>query len=284
MINTIWSWLENSATPVQVELFLMSGSAFRDGTYILEGLARRAMAATHHDQVVGTPHTDQSSPAPRPAHMYGTASRLLELEQERASIEAKLTEARAAQPAADVGALGRDLQVNAVKRADAYDENRRERSPVTAFVSYAHEDERYARQLLEAMAGLRLEGLVRDWHDRRISPGEDWAQVIDEAIENSDLVLLIVSSSFLSSAYCTGVEMKRALELHETGRLVLVPVIARPSDWRSLLGRFQSLPTDGKPISTHPNADAAYLDVVLALRKLIKSLRGRAGQARDRTG
>ena len=106
-------------------------------------------------------------------------------------------------------------------------------SPASLFapeLQYAHEDERYARQLLEAMAGLRLEGLVRDWHDRRISPGEDWAQVIDEAIENSDLVLLIVSSSFLSSAYCTGVEMKRALELHETGRLVLVPVIARPSE------------------------------------------------------
>jgi len=45
------------------------------------------------------------------------------------------------------------------------------RTPTRVFISYAHEDEAYRRQLEAAFSGLVRAGKVSFWHDRRIPPG-----------------------------------------------------------------------------------------------------------------
>jgi hypothetical protein len=52
--------------------------------------------------------------------------------------------------------------------------------------------------------------------------------------------------------------------------VVIVPVIIEHCDWKaSPLVQFKALPKDGKPVSDWTNKDAAWLDVVTELRKLI---------------
>jgi O-acetyl-ADP-ribose deacetylase (regulator of RNase III) len=252
MATAILPFLTGISSAIQVELWLKPRRGITEMDYIVffEEFARRVPSIAKHD-----------------------VQRQIQLEQDRARIERELSEAQATRSAHDIDALSRNLQDNALRRAVAYEANRRERSPVTVFVSYAHEDEKYAQLLLEAMSGLRLEGLVRAWHDRRIMPGSDWQVDIETAIEETDMMLLIVSSSFLNSPYCTGVELGRALQLHDDRKLIVVPIIARPSDWRPLLGRFQALPKDGKPISSYSDLDEANLNVVLGLRQLIEMSR-----------
>jgi len=120
------------------------------------------------------------------------------------------------------------------------------------------------------LAGLSNEGLISVWHDRKIDGGEYWVSSIENQLELSKIILLLVSPSFLASDYCYGVELERALEREVAGDAKVIPVILRPSDWeKSELGALQALPTGGRAITTWPNRDEAFLDVVAGLRSAI---------------
>ena len=87
--------------------------------------------------------------------------------------------------------------------------------PVEIFYSYSHRDERFRNELVNHLANLRRLGIVKDWHDRRISAGGEWADEINEHLNSAQLILLLISADFMASDYCNGVEVKRALERHE---------------------------------------------------------------------
>src|SRR3712207_1718248 len=115
--------------------------------------------------------------------------------------------------------------------------------PVKLFISYSHKDERFREQLEEHLHALKRRGLIEDWHDRRIAPGQEWEGAINENLETSGIILLLVSSSFLASQYSYDKEMKRALEKHESGEARVIPVILRPVEWENeSFSRLQALP------------------------------------------
>jgi internalin A len=141
---------------------------------------------------------------------------------------------------------------------------------MSSFLSYSHKDERYLRQLETALSQLRREGKISAWHDRKLLPGEDWEHKIDEHLDSADLVLFMVSPDFLASDYAYGREMSRAMERHESGSAILIPIILRASDWPSSpLGSLQALPSNARPVLSWANRDEAWLDVVRGLRRII---------------
>ena len=148
--------------------------------------------------------------------------------------------------------------------------------PIKLFVSYSHRDERLRRQLQEHLHALKSGGLIEEWHDRKIVPGQEWEGVINENLENSGIILLLVSSSFIASEYCNDMEMARALERHDSGEARVIPVILRPVDWRD--ARFaclQALPTNGRPVTKWSNRDEAWLTVSRGIREAAEDLRSR---------
>ncbi len=150
--------------------------------------------------------------------------------------------------------------------------------PVHVFVSYSHSDDESRAQLEEHLAQLRREGHVEAWTDRRIPPGSEWGTAIDDALEAAEIVLLLVSSSFLASDYCNDVELERALARHEAGTARVIPVIVRPCDWTTAsFAKLQALPRDGKPVSRWEDCDEAWLDVVRGIRKTVMRPAATAG-------
>jgi hypothetical protein len=144
------------------------------------------------------------------------------------------------------------------------------------FFSYSHDDEPYRDQLEKHLAMLHHQGLIESWHDRRITVGSKLDAVIDTQLEAADIILLLVSASFLASDYCYSIEMTRAMERHASGHAVVVPVIVRPCDWRAApFGGLMAAPRDGKAITQWPNYDEAYSDIAQRIRALVES---RAGQ------
>ena len=100
-------------------------------------------------------------------------------------------------------------------------------TPASLFISYAHEDETWADRLRAQLAPFRQVGLIKDWHDRRIMPGDTWQTAISQELDTAELIVALVSPSFLDSDYIRGVEMARALERHARGDARVVPVILR---------------------------------------------------------
>ncbi len=146
-------------------------------------------------------------------------------------------------------------------------------TPVEVFYSYAHEDEAFRHTLEKHMSLLRRQGLIKAWHDRHILPGIDWAQAIDEHLESASMILLLVSSDFLDSDYCYGVEMKRALERHLANEAGVIPILLRPVDWNGApFAHLQALPTGAKPITTWSNQDEAFTSVAAGIRRAVEDL------------
>ena len=53
---------------------------------------------------------------------------------------------------------------------------------VDLFYSYAHADEPLCEELRKHLTALQRSGLIRDWHDRKIDEGSEWALKIHEAL------------------------------------------------------------------------------------------------------
>lgn len=146
-------------------------------------------------------------------------------------------------------------------------------TPINLFISYAHADERLRDELSKHLALLRRQGIIMEWHDRRIGAGEGWKGAIDEHLERADIILLLISADFLASDYCFGLEMKRALERQASGDAYVIPVIIRACDWTSgPFARLQALPRDGKPVISWSNRDKAWHDVTRGIKVAVERI------------
>jgi TIR domain len=144
------------------------------------------------------------------------------------------------------------------------------------FYSYAREDQRHVEALRSQLSVLRREGKIQEWYDRQIDPGRSWATEIDENLAKADVILMLLSPDFFNSDYCWGVETTQALQRHQNGEAIVIPVIIRPVDWASTpFGGIQALPTNAKAVTTWGNRDEAWLDVARGLRTVVNRLRNR---------
>ena len=121
---------------------------------------------------------------------------------------------------------------------------------------------------------LKRKGTIEGWYDRRISAGREWEGQIDQHLNSAKIILLLVSSDFLASHYCYDVEVKRAMERHESGEARVIPIILRPCDWQSApFGKLNSLPTDVKPVTRWNDRDEAFLNIAEGIRKAIEEIK-----------
>jgi hypothetical protein len=140
----------------------------------------------------------------------------------------------------------------------------------TAFISYAHRDEKYLTEFKAHLAPLRRQGLLDHWYDRDMTAGDALDPSILGHLEAADLIPMLISSDFINSDYCYGKEMTRALERHKAGQARAISIICRPCEFRGLpFAVFVLLPTDAKAVSTWTDQDSAWLDVVRGIRKAI---------------
>jgi hypothetical protein len=93
------------------------------------------------------------------------------------------------------------------------------------FFSYSHKDEELRDELEIHLSTIKRQGVIKTWHDRRIGGGNEFRKSIDENLEQSEIILLLVSPYFIASDYCYDVEMQRAIQKHENGTAKVIPVI-----------------------------------------------------------
>jgi nucleoside phosphorylase len=143
-------------------------------------------------------------------------------------------------------------------------------APVEVFCSYSHEDAAWLHKLETHLSLLQRQGLISLWHDRRISPGINWAQTIDRRLEAASVILLLVSADFVASDYCYGIEMKRALERHEAGSAWVLPILVHSVDRKHApFAHLPVLPTDVTPIASWVDTNTAFADVTAGIRRVI---------------
>jgi tetratricopeptide (TPR) repeat protein len=146
--------------------------------------------------------------------------------------------------------------------------------PVEIFYSYSHKDEALRAQLHEHLASLRREGVAVYWDDRKIEPGDEWKREIDQHLNTADVILLLISASFINSDYCYAVEMQRAMQRYEAGEAHVVPILVEPCDWKKLpFEKLQVLPEGAKPVTKWDNRAEACANAAEGIRKIVEKVR-----------
>lgn len=141
------------------------------------------------------------------------------------------------------------------------------------FISYAHQDEPFKIDLVKHLEPLRRMGLIEEWHDRKIQPGEEWDKAISGNLKNSDVILLLVSIDFINSSYCYDIELEDALDRHEAGSARVIPVILRKCMWKHTpFAKLQALPKDARAVTLWPDRDDALLDIAEGVSKVAEEL------------
>ena len=141
------------------------------------------------------------------------------------------------------------------------------------FISYSHKDENLRIALGDHLAQMQREGVIAAWDDRKITAGQEWAGEISSKLEAADIILCLVSAGFLASPYCNEKELQRALERHDAGEALVIPVILKPAAWEtSPLGRLQALPANARAVTLWSNRDQAFTSVAQGIRKAAQKL------------
>ena len=155
------------------------------------------------------------------------------------------------------------------------EEQQRSQTPneIEVFYSYSHKDEELRDQLENHLAILKHQGIITNWHDRRIGAGKEWEGEIDEHLNTAYIILLLISSDFIASDYCYDVEMRRAMEHHEAEEACVIPIILRPVAWEEApFGKLQALPKDGKAVTLWENQDEAFKNISEGISKVVEEL------------
>lgn len=134
---------------------------------------------------------------------------------------------------------------------------------ITTLLCYAHQDERMIRQFKNHLSLLEHNGHIILWDNGRINPGADWKQEINTHLDEAQIILLFISSSFLASHYCYTIEMQRAVARHERKEVRVILILLRPVHWNEPpLDKLQVLPDQAKPVSQWSSQDKGFTNVV----------------------
>ena len=113
--------------------------------------------------------------------------------------------------------------------------------PVEVFCCYARKDQALLNDLKTHLSPLQRQNLIRIWNDTDITPGSNYETEINKHLNTAQIILLLVSSSFVASEYCYSIEMQRAIERHNRGEARVIPIILYPVHWQyTPIGKLQT--------------------------------------------
>ncbi|MDD9975040.1 MAG: tetratricopeptide repeat protein, partial [Candidatus Poribacteria bacterium] len=147
--------------------------------------------------------------------------------------------------------------------------------PLKIFITYAHKDTASKDELITRLAVLKSKGLISIWHDNEITAGDTWRDAIFSNLDDSDILLYLVSAYSLASQNCN-----RELAAALNANIKVIPVILESCDWLNhQLSDFQALPDKGKPITEWERESRGWQNVVEGIRKCVTEMQSHASES-----
>jgi TIR domain len=142
------------------------------------------------------------------------------------------------------------------------------------FFSYSHDDEVERKELEMSLKYLKTYGFASLWSDRKIPPGQVWNPELTHVLNDSTIVLFLITSNFLGSEFIYKEEMPRAILNYNAQKTVCIPVLLKACDWQLYpYEHLQAIPEGALPISQWATNDSAYTDISQKIRKVIAALK-----------
>lgn len=145
---------------------------------------------------------------------------------------------------------------------------------IKLFYSYSHKDETDRDELEKHLITLKHNGFIDEWHDRKISAGDEWEEKINNEMDETHIILLLFSTDFIASESCQK-EIKKALELKNQKGTIFIPIILKICAWTDInsISNIQALPRDAKAINTWEDKNEAWGSVYQGIKEKVKEFR-----------
>ncbi len=158
-------------------------------------------------------------------------------------------------------------------------------TPLEVFCCYACEDQEMLVQLKKHLAPLERQGLITIWSDTNLTAGVEWEKELHKHLESADIFLLLISPDFMDSDYCYSTEMGRAIERHNEGCVVVIPILLRPTFWQNAsFAELQIIPTEAKPVTNWPNRDDAFHHITEQIYRTVSAFSSHQPLTEAKTG
>ncbi len=148
---------------------------------------------------------------------------------------------------------------------------------INIFIAYVEEDRSFLEELAEHLSVLERLGMVdKIWYKEMIVAGLEWEKETLKALQNADIILLLISSKFIATDFSYNQEMKQALVRHEEGKAKTIPIILRPCMWDGTpFSKLQVLPKNKIPVSSKKwkHVDEPYVEIVEHVEEIIIDLK-----------
>lgn len=149
-----------------------------------------------------------------------------------------------------------------------------ETAPVQVFCCVAEEDRAALSELDKHLASLEHVGQVALWHRGKVQPGDDKERQEEAARARAEIVLLLISASFVSDKRCLALALDFMARLNSGGPQ-LIPIRLKPVNYEALpLYGLKALPE--RPVSAYQgDEDRAWAEISRGLGQLVKTVRAR---------
>lgn len=148
--------------------------------------------------------------------------------------------------------------------------------PANLVLAYAPEPaDRSAGEQLRKSLALLLHLKRVEVFDQQKDPAGNREAAITNALNEAEVILLMLSNNFLSNLECLALQQD-AFSLYQQNRAAVVPVLFNSCEWKELdIGRLQALPRNGQFVTQWGNADEAYTQISREVSELVKHIRER---------
>ncbi len=170
------------------------------------------------------------------------------------------------------------------------------RAVIKVFCSYSDEDRPFQERLEKHLTSLVRVGSVLVWDKHKVKPGQEHRREIDEQLMHIDelmrpsraqscphlifilhkqarLILLLISSNFISSDDCYASDLVKALQRYQDDKIRVIPILLKPCTWDELaFSPFQVLPRNRVPVSLWKNRDLAFTHIVEEIKTVVQEL------------
>lgn len=146
---------------------------------------------------------------------------------------------------------------------------------VKIFISYAHEDRKLCKKFMTHLCSLKKSDMISHWHDNEINPGEVWDEEIRKKLDESDLIIFLLSPDLIASEYIEENELKLSIKKHRNGEAYIIPVMLRNCNYKyTYFNNLQGLPEGFTAIKSkrYKSIDDAFFEVVAGIDRVIEKI------------
>ncbi|RDY58340.1 toll/interleukin-1 receptor domain-containing protein [Flagellimonas nanhaiensis] len=140
------------------------------------------------------------------------------------------------------------------------------------FVSYSHLNKSYLNDIKRHFKPFLKE--IDFWHDENIQPGAKWKTEIRNAIDQTKVAILLLSTDFLGSEFISTDELPPLLQAAEKDGATILIVILEPCLFEEFpnLNQYQAMNPPSNPVikMEYSEKEELYVNLVRQTKKLLK--------------